>query len=213
MLQGRRRCRRRCGRRGRGSSSRGGGEQTYTALFFFLHIVVHKSVSFYMLLKTMMLRIRLPITPYDSIIISQTPMTNDHIIPRPNSTLRPYYDPQWFYYDSPMTLFVSETWWRRVPLVFPMWLSVPSLPLLLSILQPVSWSSFCIFSLGGNSFNFVRLSNSRQKLKRQFNKFLNSLTKLSQNTLTQFFQGSNPPPLVCDSTVLWRLHHVCDIVE
>ena len=112
-----------------------------------------------------------------------------------------------------LLLFVSETWRRRVPLVFPMWSSVPSLPLLLSILQPVSWSSFCIFSLGGNSFNFVRLSNSRQKLKRQFNKFLNSLTKLSQNTLTQFFQGSNPPSLVCDSTVLWRLHHVCDIVE
>ena len=27
------------------------------------------------------------------------------------------------------------------------------------------------------------------------------------------FQGSNPPALVCDSSVLWRLHHVCDIVE
>ena len=86
-----------------------------------------------------------------------------------------------------------------------------SLPLLLSIPKAVSSSSFCIFSLGGNSFNFVRLSNSRQKLKRQFKKLLNSLRKLT--IFTKLFQGSNPPSLVCDSAVLWRVHHVCDIVE
>ena len=45
MFQGRRRCSRRGGRRGRGGSSRGGGEPTYTALLLFLHTVLHKSVS------------------------------------------------------------------------------------------------------------------------------------------------------------------------
>ena len=86
-----------------------------------------------------------------------------------------------------------------------------SLPRLLSIPKAVSSSSFCIFSLWGNSFNFVRLSNSRQKLKRQFKKLLNSLRKLT--IFTKLFQGSNPPSLVRDSAVLWRVHHVCDIVE
>ena len=109
-FQGRRRCRGCSWRWGRGSSSWGGGEQTDTALFFFLHIVVHKSVS--------------------------QPPTYISLC---------FHGCFWILF-----FFVPKTWWMRsLILVFPIWLSVPS-PLL-SILKPVSWSSFCIFSERGDS--------------------------------------------------------------
>ena len=121
-FQGRRRCRGCSWRWGRGSSSWGGGEQTDTALFFFLHIVVHKSVS------------QPPTCTYHYVFMvvfgSYSFLAVKSGISLPHMVECPFPSPQY----SEASLLIQ----------------------------------FLHFFTEGGFFNFVRLSNWRQKLKCQF---------------------------------------------